>query len=997
MADRYWVGGTASWDGTAGTKWATTSGGAGGASVPTSADDVFFTNLSTGTCTIASGNTGAKSINCTGFTGTIAGSTSISVAGSITLVAGMTFTHIGTKTITGTGTITSAGKTFGGLSVIGADITVTLGDALTTGSASFSLAQGTFDTANFNMNLGSGTFISTGSLTRVLNLGSSTLTVTGSGTGVNFSGTNFTLNAGTSLFTFSGINVTFTGGGFTFNNVSFTSSSTGVAYFINGANTFNNLTFTAPGSRVTSATFSDNQTINGTLTCAGATAVRRLWLLSNVLATPRTLTVATLSAQDCDFRDITIAGAAAGGSPTRAGDCGGNSGITFPAPKTVYWNATGSLSWSSTAWALTNNGSPALNNFPLAQDTATFTDSGSAGTITIQPFNIGAVDASGRTLAMTLDYTNSAIFYGSHTWGSGVTLAATPAGSFQTFSNRGTATFTSAGKTLTFDIIVDCGPGTFQLGDNFELFQETFTLTSGTLNTANYNIGCGVFSSNNSNTRSIILGTSTVNLRLTSTVWNLATVTGLTFSGASSTISLINTDATSKTFSGGGLTYGTLNIGGTAGSSSIAFIDNPGGTFATLSSTKTVAHTITFSSSCTINNWTATGTVGRVRTVNSSVAGTSRTITYGGGQTNLNYMSFQDINFSYTLDAANPYRVYAGANSTNLGNNSGIAFINGATQRAYCLTTGTTWTVPANWNSSDNTIHMIGAGGGGADAATLLSPVRRAAGGGGGGGGYTVITNFSASAGSTVSYTIGTSAANVSGGSTTWAGGGGFTAGGGQRGNATTAPLSTGGAGGTGTFAGGTGGVGSSGTSSSSYYGSGGGGGAGGPNGAGGNGGNGAATSQLASAGGGGGGNGGGSNGQDAVNDGAGIFLGGAGGNNFSGTGSGSGGTGAGDPGTVGGGGGGAQDSGTGGGGGSGVDIQNTLGGAGGTGGQGGRTVSVSNNNGLYGGGGSGGGATTTTVAGLGGAGSQGVIFIVYTLSPVVLSGVTISGGVTIG
>jgi hypothetical protein len=29
MANRYWVGGTATWDATAGTKWATTSGGAG--------------------------------------------------------------------------------------------------------------------------------------------------------------------------------------------------------------------------------------------------------------------------------------------------------------------------------------------------------------------------------------------------------------------------------------------------------------------------------------------------------------------------------------------------------------------------------------------------------------------------------------------------------------------------------------------------------------------------------------------------------------------------------------------------------------------------------------------------------------------------------------------------------------------------------------------------------------------------------------------------------
>jgi hypothetical protein len=64
-------------------------------------------------------------------------------------------------------------------------------------------------------------------------------------------------------------------------------------------------------------------------------------LRSSTVGTTRTLTVGTLSADDCDFRDITIAGTAAGGSPTRAGDCGGNSGVTFPAPKTVYWNLLG--------------------------------------------------------------------------------------------------------------------------------------------------------------------------------------------------------------------------------------------------------------------------------------------------------------------------------------------------------------------------------------------------------------------------------------------------------------------------------------------------------------------------------------------------------------------------------------------------------------------------------------------------------------------------------
>jgi hypothetical protein len=40
MADRYWVGGTGSWNSTA--KWSATSGGASGASVPTASDNAIF-------------------------------------------------------------------------------------------------------------------------------------------------------------------------------------------------------------------------------------------------------------------------------------------------------------------------------------------------------------------------------------------------------------------------------------------------------------------------------------------------------------------------------------------------------------------------------------------------------------------------------------------------------------------------------------------------------------------------------------------------------------------------------------------------------------------------------------------------------------------------------------------------------------------------------------------------------------------------------------------
>src|SRR3990167_4136103 len=93
MAARFWVGGTDNWDATVGTKWATTSGGAGGAAVPTSADDVYLdANSGAVTVALASGNRVCQSFDCTGFTGTFnyAGWNLRVFNGAVTFVAGMT-------------------------------------------------------------------------------------------------------------------------------------------------------------------------------------------------------------------------------------------------------------------------------------------------------------------------------------------------------------------------------------------------------------------------------------------------------------------------------------------------------------------------------------------------------------------------------------------------------------------------------------------------------------------------------------------------------------------------------------------------------------------------------------------------------------------------------------------------------------------------------------------------------------------------------------------
>ena len=660
MADRYWVGGTASWDGTAGTKWATTSGGGGGASVPTTADDVFFSALSTGTCTIASGNTGAKSINCTGFTGTITGSAPITVAGSVTLVAGMTYTHTGTMTFTGTGTLTTAGKEFSGVTINGSpSVTVTLGDALNTATRDVTVTGGTFNTASYNLTTNS--ISSNNSNNRTISFGSSTVTISASSAWITTSTTNLTFNASTSQINLTGSAATLSAGGLTFYNVSFTSTATGTRS-ISGANTFNNLTLNASASGMSQLALTANQTVNGTFTCAGTSATQRGFVRSDTIGTTRTITAAAVSATDCDFRDITIAGAAAPISPTRGGDCGGNSGITFPAAKTVYWNLTGTQNWNATAWATTSNGTPAVNNFPLAQDTATFTNSGAAGTVAIGlAYNISALDASTRTSTVTLNHNVAVNRYGSYTLGSGVTVSGTQT---QAFNSRSTMVFTSAGKTITFPIQVDAPSGTFRLGDAF-ISSTGVTFFRGTIDAFNYNWTCTTFTSSSGFARTITMGSGLWTLSGTNVVWEF-TGANTTLNKDTANILFSNTTTGSREFRGGGLLYNKLTIGGATGISITSI--SSANSFTELASTKTVAHTLTFSAGQTIDTWSITGTVGNVVTVNSSSVGTRRTSSLTNVTSGIDYLSVKDIGVNQ------PNRFYVGVNSIDGGNNLNVIF-----------------------------------------------------------------------------------------------------------------------------------------------------------------------------------------------------------------------------------------------------------------------------------------------------------------------------------
>ena len=590
MAARYWVGGTATWDATAGTKWALTNGGAGGQAVPTSADDVFFTATSGAVTVTVSGSRSCNNLTCTGFTGTLTGTLTpiLSFNGNVVISAGMALTLVKfIKSGTSSATFLSNGKTIPSFEVNGSGGVLTLSDALTVSSADLiTVTAGTFTTNNYNVTATS--LSSSNSNTRTINLGSSTVTLSGGGA-VDFStSTNLTFNPGTSVLVCSSPTATINSGGLAIYDAQYTSTTiTGAV--LDNISSARNITIagrtTAAG--VSTLVITANITITGTLTLsAGTIATMRTFVRSNTTGTTCTLTCAAVaSLQDIDFRDITIAGAAAPVSGTRLGDCQGNSGIVFDAPKTVYRrNATSTLWESTTGWSLTVGGTADVTYFPLAQDTVVFPsaypNSGVSISLSI-PYNIGSIDLSARTTnTFTISNSSTTQIYGSLTIGTGVTIGGTSA---MSFVGRTLQSITSAGKTFTFAIQTNCVGGTLRLEDAFASNSSSgsaISIARGTFDANGYNVtlsgaGSGVNLSASTDTRTAAIGSGTWTIAGTNG-WNASTSAGLTVTGTG----VINFTSAGKTFNGGGIqTYPTLNQGSTnlitiAGANKFANITN---------------------------------------------------------------------------------------------------------------------------------------------------------------------------------------------------------------------------------------------------------------------------------------------------------------------------------------------------------------------------------------------------------------------------------------
>jgi len=592
MATFYWVGGTGTWNTSTTTNWASSTGGGGGAGVPTSADDVIIDTLSgTGTITCTAGVCNNLTVTAAQAIILGAASSTLSVFGSMTLPAAGLFsasTNANTITFASTSTgktITTNGKSLSSINLNGIGGAWTLGSNLTC-TGNITLTNGIFDTSSASSySVSTQLFtIANSSNIRTLNLNASTFTCTGnnlSSFSIQFP-LNVTINAGTSNIILSGpnagLNISNTSG-YTFYNVSFT-SGTLLGGYLSGTNTFNNLTFNGNSSfNIATVSVFNTQTINGTFTVqSGVTdPTKRIFFRAGQLTSPvssATISAAAISLFGVDFNGIIGAGAATWSDSTRTnywGNATNNSGITFSTGRTAYWNLAGSQNWSATGWATTNNGVPAAANFPLPQDTATFTEAGSAGTVTINAgYVIGSIQmadgVSNRTTAFTFATgTATPTICGNVTLFSNLTFTGTGAFTFQ--NQTGTQTFTSAGKTLSQPINIFCGPsGTLQLQDTLTLGTTlTATLYSGTLNLNNQTLSTGLFSSSNSNTRNVTFGTGNITTTGSGTVWTTATATGLTYTGTP-TVNISNNSATATTVTTGALTEAqALNFNYTTG------------------------------------------------------------------------------------------------------------------------------------------------------------------------------------------------------------------------------------------------------------------------------------------------------------------------------------------------------------------------------------------------------------------------------------------------
>jgi hypothetical protein len=370
-----------------------------------------------------------------------------------------------------------------------------------------------------------------------------------------------------------------------------------------------------------------------------------------------TISAASTSLTNVDFRDITGAGAAAW-TGTAVGNALGNSGITFTTPVTRYGVVAGN--WSNTATWSTSSGGGGGSSVPLPQD-AVILDGGSAAGSYVVDMPRLCADLTMTDFTRTFNVGTNTDIYGSYAGGTGMTLSGT---SDITFRGRSSHTIGSAGKTFGGRVDFVAPGGTYTLTSALTCSRSfnPMTVHAGTFNDGGFalNLTADGFFTVQTTGSINFSGTTTLNATSAGNAWVFTGSGTVTHTG---TIVLAVASTNSRTFAGGGKTYGTLTY--TVAGSTGALVITGQNTFATINfSDVTNARTLTLptSSGITITGtFNVNGTSGKLMTVTGDV-------TKASGTVSCDYLSLS------SSDAAGGAAFYAGANSTNGGSNTGWIF-----------------------------------------------------------------------------------------------------------------------------------------------------------------------------------------------------------------------------------------------------------------------------------------------------------------------------------
>jgi hypothetical protein len=264
---------------------------------------------------------------------------------------------------------------------------------------------------------------------------------------------------------------------------------------------------------------------------------------------------------------------------------------------------------------------------------------------------------------MTLADAQNNSVYGNWINGTGVTFSGA---GILTFSGRASQTITSAGRTFTQQFTINTPSGSVTLQDAFissSANGNALRIDSGTFDANNFNVTMssslsGINTSATTTTKTVAIGSGTWTIAGTNG-WAGSSSTTITGTG---TISL--TSASSKTFAGGDVSYSgiTLNQGG-AGTLTIT----GNNTFANISNSAGVATIISMGTTIqTVGEFTASGTVGNVLTVQGTSATSPCTLIYTGVG-----LATPDTTDYLTLTGVRAYPLVgawnAGSNTTNNG------------------------------------------------------------------------------------------------------------------------------------------------------------------------------------------------------------------------------------------------------------------------------------------------------------------------------------------